>query len=128
MVLWEKIPGRKAKGDDAAHSQDRRDHPCRTFASNEKPLPSCDESDFSTSRTELVEDQLPKRRSRSSRFISNRMRGSGSVSNQRPREFTAGVGKPPDSVAEARASEGTLALGCFDCVGSWRSGTRYPPL
>ena len=49
---------------DAARSQDRRDHPCRTFASNEKPLPSCDESDFSTSRTELVEDQPAPRRSR----------------------------------------------------------------
>ena len=35
---------------------------------------------------------------------------------------------PPDSVAEPRAFAGTRALRCFDCVGSWRSGTRYPPL
>jgi hypothetical protein len=53
-------------------------------------------------------DQLPLRRSRSSRFISNRKRGSGSVSN-RPPEFTAGVGKPPASMAEAWAFEDTLA-------------------
>src|SRR5258706_10759261 len=51
-------------------------------------------------------DQLPLRRSRSSRFISNRIRIGLEPT---PAEFTAGAGKPPDSMAEARAFEGTLA-------------------
>ncbi len=71
------------------------------------------------SRSHLVMEATFKRAEWCERWISCRCgdrghRGSfqtesGSVSNQRPPEFTAGAGKPPDSVAEARAFEGTLA-------------------